>query len=675
MGISDNSAFSSNMANIAAAQYGPTATTNQANVQANTALTGQQTQSASMQNQITQASMPMLMQAMSEASADMSSTNPGNVAAGQGKQAPGTANAANADQSGDQSGGVAAFNDTGKLADTLRNQNFVPPYIQSEMQTLSRFGKLSGIPGMVGDYAKQQIAVMEKQRQARIDSATANNQRNMGNMYDTATAVAKRDPNGLSPGTTFQAFAASDAPDAAIIKNEATDPVTGNFDPVQADTLARNHSKALGAVSHLYSGRPTHMDNGQLVDDKTGQPVTGQDQIFTGLTGEQRATYRNFALEKVDVPHKNGVTTQEPRFSAPKPYGFGGLTPDQYVAQQDRVARNLPDPTAAAPPATATPVSKSAPAATNAPGSSPSTALPTHRPAPTPRVNGPVAAPGSPEAAGQTAAPAGTPASTNGPVPPVGSPQYNQRMTVALKDPDFKAEYNPTTMDSSPGPAATGVKEKIDQYMSQRNDAQREFSEHSTAAAGALQNFNAAKAILSAPDGTPISGLGITGPIGGIVSRLSALGYNTDTATRRQEAAKYLVNGAVAGLKQTYGSRPGVFDVKINVEKAFPNLETQGIPATMDLIDSQIKQAAYLRDSAVRGNQYIRGGGEPTGFTTWQEKHFPRANLVTPGQNGNADAPGNATMPTVSSAADHAKLAPGTQYRDPNGVLRTKAGT
>jgi hypothetical protein len=335
MGISDNSAFSSSMANIAAAQYGPTATTNQANVQANTALTGQQTQQAAIQTQLQKASMPLIMQAVNEATADSSSANAGNPAAGQGKQAPGTANSANADQSGDNSSWYNGSN----LEDAVRNQNFVQPFTQGELATLKSSKAIGLLDPARG---KALYDMMMTQRTARIDNQTANNQRNMGNTYDTASSVATIDPDGDSPGLTFKAFAANDPKDAAIITKEATDPTTGKFDPVMADTKARDYTSHLAAVSHLYSGRPTKDNNGQLVDEKTDQAVVGQKQLYTGSTATQLGGDRQWAQETIPITMTDGSTENQPRWKAPKEQGgLGGITPDQYALQQDQARRKL----------------------------------------------------------------------------------------------------------------------------------------------------------------------------------------------------------------------------------------------------------------------------------------------------------------------------------------------
>lgn len=585
---------STSMANIASAGA--------SNAQA--ALTGQQAQQASMNTDVQRASMPLIMQALHEATADSSGMNSGNSEAGQGKQAPGTGNQANADQSG-------AWYQGANIEDTMRQQNYVTPYTPQELQMLKVGTALSMNPSNP-QAGTAMIARMQAQRQARIDQVTSQNQLHMGNLYDSMDAVTN-----APPGSALDALTAIAPKTAAEIKNRLPD-------EADEDAEARKYAGHVAAVSHLYSGRPTKMENGQLTDEKTGQAVTGQQQLFTGLTGEQRQKAYEYAQATIPVKFTDGTTQDMPRWKAPQEQGgFGGaVTPNQYVLREDRAARQLSDKDTAGA-GSWNRVNATAPPP---PGMGPATSSPGAQPPPPP-ARPAVGVALHAQAAGLATPPniPVAPSASQGPPPAIGTPQYTQRMTAALNDSAYKAPYNPDNLQHTPG-VKPAVDKQIDQYLGQRKEAQTEFSEHSASASQALMNFNAAKAILSS-DTSPIP---TTGPIGAIMSKLSALGYRTDTADARQEAAKYLTNAAVAQLKQTYGARPGVFDVKINVEKAFPSIENQGISAVKNLIDSQISQATYMRDSATRGGQYIAKGMDPVRFNEWQEKYFPRANLVTP---------------------------------------------
>lgn len=577
---------------------------------ASTALTGeqargagQQADTATMNNEIQRASMPLIMRSMQEAYADQSSGNAGN------QERAAERSGVNAED-----GGWASRN--GSIEDSFRNQNFVEPVTQQE-QAMLRYGTALSMSPNNAAAGKALIDRMQTQRQMRIDQQTAHNQLRNGNIYDSATAVHNTDPEGDTPGAALQSLDAIDKPDAAAIRKLATDS-SGKFDVAKADDMAREHAGHIAAVSHLYSGRPTKDVNGQLVDEKTDQPVTGQQHLYTGSTGDQLAKDREYAKEPIEVPLTTGGTTKMARWQAPEGPGggFGGkVTPEQYALQQDRVRRNQPPDQRAdkgGPPVTPAPT-----AAQRRPGVSATPAAP---------GSAPKIAIG--DAAAAAAAPKLPPPTANltGPPPPVGTPEYAQRMSAALADPSYKAKYSPDSVATKVGLPVAGQKEGIEAYQKQRSDALTEFKDHSTAASTALMQFNAARALLAVDR----SRLPITGPIGAMLSRLSALGYKTDTATARQEAAKYLINGAVGGLKETYGAKPGVFDVKINVERAFPNVETMGIDAVRNILDSQITQAQYLKESSERGQQYLQRGMEPSSFATWNEHYFSKANLVTP---------------------------------------------
>lgn len=601
-------------------------------------LVSQQAQSAQMNNQIQRATMPLILQTIQESQADMSGANPGNPEAGQGKiGAPGGEGGGPAGPATTESGVTPSWYNSDSVEDAFRQQNYIQPWTDQELQMLKYGTALSMSPNNAAAGAAI-VARVQTQRQARIDNQTAQNQLRMGNTYDASAAVHNRDPDGDQPGSTFAMLAATDKPAAAGIRSAATD-ANGNFNAAAADALARQYSGHIAAVSHIYAGRPTDMVNNQLVDKATGQAVVGQAQLFVGSTPEQRGNDRQFALTPIPVKFTDGTTQDMPRWKAPVDQGgFGGkVTPDQYMLQQDRARRiqpNNPDGSPAIPDVGGPPV----------------------RP---PQV-APKPATGSALAAVNANSPSALAAATSGPVPPTGTPQYARRVQAALADPAYRAPYDPDTMPHVEGAPKPAVQQEMDQYLKQRNDAQQEFSDHASAASQALMNFRAAQAILTAPDGSNIHQLGITGPIGGIFQRVAALGFSSDTADKRMEAAKYLTNGAVQNIRQMYGARPAMFDVKLNVEKAFPNLDTMDVDSAQALIQSQIAQSQYMRDSSLRGNAYITKGNDPMSFNSWNEKYFPRENMLVPGGGQGAGVPG-AGQPDVTQA-QHAALAQGAPF-------------
>jgi hypothetical protein len=574
-----------------------------------TGLVEQQTESAALQNQIQRLSMPMIQQALAESAADQSGGNASVERSGVNPvtPAPGAGGAPAAAPSG---GGWDTR--TTNIEDAFRQQSFVQPWTQQELQQL-KLAKAVGVGNP--ERGKALSDMVTTQRQARIDNQTAANQLRNGNTYDTATAVHNTDPDGTTPGAALLALESNDRPDADAIRKAATGP-DGKLDVARADEMAREHAGHIAAVAHLYSGRPTEIKDGQLVDTKTGQPVTGQKHLYTGSTGDQLAADRQWMMVEIPVTLTNGDKINMQRWQAPKEQGgFGGtVTPGEYALQQDRARRNLPPDQRAADkggPPVASP-SQNASGAAPAPATQPKPAV------------GAALAPA--KAAAAAKAQTLEPAEQYGTAPPVGTPEYAQRMQVALSAAK-PAQYGPQNTQTKVGLPVAGQAEGIKLFQQQQKELREYGSELSVSADQSLQNFNAARRLLAGDTTLPV-----TGVVGAMLQRASAtLGIaDTNSARVRQEAAKYLVQGAVAGLKETYGSRPGVFDVKINVEKAFPSLENMGIQEVRDLIESQITQAQYLKDSAQRASQYAGRNFEPGDFKTWNARFFPRANIVTP---------------------------------------------
>jgi hypothetical protein len=627
----------------------------QGQAQSSAALQGQQAQGAAMTNQITAASMPMIMQALDEANSSSSTAAQSGTAPSSRAVSARNRSGVNGQSSSDDDTGTGHGYDGASMETTLRDQNFVPPWTQDEQQQLTQWTKLAGLPGPAGDMAKARVAALQVRRQARMENATAQNQKAMGNMYDTwATASTAPDP----------LVALASVPDGKAVASQIAMRHGADEDGARAEAKAFLEHGA--AVSHLYSGRPTHDVNGQLVDDKTSQNVVGQNQVYRGSTAEQLGEDRKFAVGQVDVPTTSGTPIKMSRLDAPvENGGVRGahgekITADQYALQQDQARRKLTSAQQAADPGGAPVQPPPSPSAAPAVPQQPGTATTPAVPASGSTAVGPAgkqAALQAKHAAAQTP----PPAEQYGTAPPVGTPEYGQRMQVALANAK-PAEYGPKNTQTRVGMPVAGQAEGIKTFQAQQKELREYGSELATSSDQSLQNFNAAKRLLAGDTTLPI-----TGAIGAALQKASAaLGIlDTNSARVRQEAAKYLVQGAVSGLKETYGSRPGVFDVKINVEKAFPSLEGMGINEVRNLVDSQITQAQYLKDTSQRATQYADRGYEPGNFKTWNARFFPRANIVTPANNG---------PPTITSQKDYDALKPGDAYVDSQGASHHKGG-
>jgi hypothetical protein len=598
----------------------------------------------------------MVMQAINEANADQSGTSPGNP----NGQRPRTING---QSSSDDDTGTGYGYDGASIETMFRNQNYVQPWTPQEQQQLVKWTGLAGLPGMAGDIAKARLAALQTQRQARIDNTTTANQLAMGNMYDSWGAASTADD-------PLMALAA--VPGGKGVASQIAMRYGNDRDGAEEEAKAFLEHGA--AVAHLYSGRKTHDVNGQLVDDATDQNVIGQDQVYRGSTAEQLGNDRQFAVGQVDVPTTSGTPIKMSRLDAPVQYGgIRGpngekITADQYALLQDQARRKLPSALQSADPGgppVQVPTNQTPPQASAVP-QQPATAT-------TPAVPGstkPAVGPGARQQAARAAATAAQtppPAAQYDTAPPVGTPGYNQRMQVALANAK-PAEYGPQNTQTKIGLPVAGQAEGIKIYQGQKKDLQEYGGEMAEHADVALQNFNAAQRLLAGDTTLPV-----TGPVGAALQKASsALGLNINTAQVRQEAAKYLIQGAVAGLKETYGARPGVFDVKINVEKAFPSLENMDIGSVRKLIASQITQAQYLKDSANRATQYASSGYEPGEFKNWNARFFPRANIVTPPPAAPAGPQASAPPVRVTSPDQAQSLPSGTVFITPDGRQMVK---
>jgi hypothetical protein len=592
------------------------ASANLQNQEAN--VQSQQAQQQAITTELMQRSKPLYLQAISDAQAAMTGTPAANAQAPTGYQAQ----EADASGTGPTPGAGATppmasgprYDDEGAIADSIRAQNYVQPFTPGEQKLYMAGAALASLPGAAANPALLKIA--QYQNQFRVANQSKLNQLRSNQLYDVMTAV--QDPNNPDPLGALRAVPGQQSVVAQIMADHPNDPKG------QADA-ARRYAQVTAFNLHQYTGNPQELQNGVLIDKTRGTAVTGQDQVLTGLTTEQKAKAYQYANEQIKVTQTDGEETYMPRWQAPVDQGGLGMSPEAYVARQNALAlRHLNDPTQPSPGAG----TWDAPSAVgnNAGSKDVSAGNATRQPAAQLRpgaraATGPalqkVKAQAGPN---NTMAQAPTPTTPiPGPLPATGSPQYISRLAGALKDSSYKAQWN---MGAQVGRPIPGAKEGITNYQNGVKELGDRQQELSTSADQALQNFRAAKMIMD-------STAPMTGPIGAMEQRIAAtLGVDIGTSQGRQEVAKYLVNGAVSQLKQTYGSRPGVFDVKINVEQAFPNIDKMSPSAIRNLLDSQIAQAQYIKDTAARSVPYIRAGLDPYKFGTWNSIYFPRAELL-----------------------------------------------
>lgn len=267
--------------------------------QATTALTQQQTQSAAMANQLTQARMPLIMQALSDY--QDGSANPDSSGVAPSRPTAGATGKAGASPPSDTSGAQSNEPDPNtswydpKSIDTgLRSNFFVPPVLPGEAKAIQR-AALIGDPGL--------LESVKQQRQLRVDQQLASSQYQSNNVYDTMQAVTDAEP-----GTALAQLEAI-APNT-VKKIRAQLP-----DEADEDAAARAYAAHVAGAVHQYSGRKVvARPDGTYIDEVTGKPVPGVEK--SGLSEDQWAGIAKSGVELTDMNDGQGHVVKIPKWQA-----------------------------------------------------------------------------------------------------------------------------------------------------------------------------------------------------------------------------------------------------------------------------------------------------------------------------------------------------------------------
>lgn len=259
--------------------------------QAQTGLVNQQTQAAGMQNQLTKARMPLIMQALSDYN-DSATNDSGASGATPAAPAKGAA-APSPDASGDQSPETSWY-DPKAIDSTMRSQFFVPPYTSQEAKQIQT-AALSGDAGLL-EYAKSR-------RQMRIDSQTAQSQYGANNLYEAIHTVTDAEP-----GTALAQLTAIAPNTSKKIKEMIPD-------EADEDAAARAYAAHVGGTVHQYTGREAvARADGTYIDKVTGRPIPGVEK--SGLSEDQWVQLSKAANTLVDIPDGEGHTVKVPQWRA-----------------------------------------------------------------------------------------------------------------------------------------------------------------------------------------------------------------------------------------------------------------------------------------------------------------------------------------------------------------------
>jgi hypothetical protein len=411
----------------------------------------------------------------------------------------------------------------------------------------------------------------------KMDSAA----NSVGEQWDQK-ATRVNQTRALGANQAYQAFAdaANASPGQALTKlaklnsSKATQIAQATSDPTQQDQMARKFAASMGLYAHQYSGRPTGMVNGVMVDQQTNTPVVGSDQLMTGMTPE--AKQAAFAEWNSPVTLGNGLPGK-------KYQEFGFHSAEAALLAQDHASRLT-----SASPTDAGPVTQPQPVA-------PTPAVPASR-APVPVNPKPTARPA--------------------PNVPIAASTGDKYLDTALADPTWRQAPLPKVVDQTTRDAAL---KQQDINIANRNALLKDSEAATNAGATAMQYLKAAKSIMDSKGAT-------VGAYGSLLTSASRWMGGGPQSTNYQELAKYLGNAAA---QQAQGNFPNATQSEVHMQfnELSPNVGMDD--ATIKkLLNTNIRSTDYALKSASRVKDYLAQGNEPTNFAKWNQKYYDRDKYV-----------------------------------------------
>jgi hypothetical protein len=183
----------------------------------------------------------------------------------------------------------------------------------------------------------QTAAAIKAQWDAGVANTNQNKQKDATQAYVVAQMVSS-----APPGVAFAVLRQVNPNSAAALKAKYPDD-----SDAQLDQDTRLFAQHIGAAVHQYTGRPTTMTNGVLIDQTDGEPVLGTDQVLTGLSAEDKQKAFEAGNELITVNRSDGSTIQIPRWQL-----IGAHSPEGYVVAADHMARIHANAASNAPPGT-----------------------------------------------------------------------------------------------------------------------------------------------------------------------------------------------------------------------------------------------------------------------------------------------------------------------------------
>jgi hypothetical protein len=544
-------------------------------------------------------------------SADSSSSAPPSQAgAGGGPQSGGS------DASGEDDGINSVYH--GPLnAQLMRRMFFVNPAGNARSQDMLLEASMTGDPGLMS-YAKNQ-------RDLQVQSDTAVSQKRAQDLYDTFGMVAS-----APKGAALALLGRFSPADAALIRQAYPN------DPTDQDAAARESAAHMMAMSHQFTGRPLTLGPDGVYRDK----VTGQ-RVPVPVAGMSPADYANLSAKgeaMVSVPNSDGTSTQMPLWQANKAPSLAAWTAQQAARGQAFLH-----------PSVAPAVKFFAAAAYGPPG-------------------GPQA-PGAPGAQTAPGAPQRPQQAPQQPAPTPAQQAYNQQLSRALQDPEYRMQQPRVVAGQTATPAALAQQQET---VKSRAQLMQDSQSATQAAANSLVYLRAAQAVMANPNKPPT---GLSAPLQSVISRaMQAAGISSgDWATQYAQLAKYLGNAALTNAKATYGARMTASEVNLQLNALSPSAHMT--PAAINaLLAENVSNAQYTLAAARNVRPYLLAGNDPQSFAEWQQQYFPRGRTVNKLPANPAATPNTSAAPAPATQAPPAAVAYLAAHPQLAGAFRAKYG-
>lgn len=522
---------------------------------------------------------------------------------------------------------------------------------QRELQGLNNARQIKMQGAVAGIPMPDMTTDIIKAHEASITDATSRAALGASKLYDQVAAVADA-PDGAAQETLRRIHPEM----AASIDSYAK---ARNLTPEQTDKITRQFANDVGNAVHKYSGRDLDVGTDGVARDKvTNRPVTGGNPA--GLSSQQWTELGKAADTPVSVV-REGRETQIPQWQFNK-------SPSRTAWINQHAIRGIPAEHAlGTPPAT--------PDTVTIPGGAGGTS----GVAPAPTKGGTTPATGGPAPASSTAL----------------SPQESAYVKNGPPAPSF--------LNTGTGKPNPGDTESQTQYQKDRAATLDHANSEAAAAHSTLVNANRARAALAGAT-TLGPGSSAWAEVGTLMrnwtGRQAADAIENSDAMRQllgKELGQDQLNTILSKLHGDGASvRLGAQESNLILSHLSANPELSRF-AINQMLDWETSDAQYAIGKSRAARAWVNAGRDVQQFN--YEDNFPRdknvqTNVGPPpgvGRSGAIDrTPGAAARNTgpppanpanpatapvqIRGAEDYAKLAPGTEYIDPQGVHRKKAG-